>query len=308
MEKDAMGESAVTSFTSDAPAATRLRRLLETPETVVVPGAYSGFVARIFEQAGFDAVYVGGHGAAAVHGLPDVGLVTQTEMAAHVERIAAAVSIPVIADADEGYGDVINVVRTIELFERAGAAGIQLEDQQAPKRCGHMEGKRLIPRDAMLRKIEAAVAARRCRDTVIVARTDAIAVDGLDAAIERLEAYAGVGADILFLEAPRSLDELTTAASVLDTPMLANMSEGGKTPSVELADLRAIGIRIALYPSSAIFAAAHAARRVADVLLASGSTSSLVDEMVPLEAFNDLAGLPHWARVEARFGDASAGN
>jgi 2-methylisocitrate lyase-like PEP mutase family enzyme len=308
MEKDAMGESAVTSFTSDAPAATRLRRLLETPETVVVPGAYSGFVARIFEQAGFDAVYVGGHGAAAVHGLPDVGLVTQTEMAAHVERIAAAVSIPVIADADEGYGDVINVVRTIELFERAGAAGIQLEDQQAPKRCGHMEGKRLIPRDAMLRKIEAAVAARRCRDTVIVARTDAIAVDGLDAAIERLEAYAGVGADILFLEAPRSLDELTTAASVLDTPMLANMSEGGKTPIVELADLRAIGIRIALYPSSAIFAAAHAARRVADVLLASGSTSSLVDEMVPLEAFNDLAGLPHWARVEARFGDAPAGD
>ena len=298
-----MSEPAVTARTAEMPAATRLRRLLETPETVVVPGAYGGFVARIFEQAGFGAVYVGGHGAAAVHGLPDVGLVTQTEMAAHVERISGAVSIPVIADADEGYGDVINVVRTVELFERAGAAGIQLEDQQAPKRCGHMEGKRLIPRDAMLRKIEAAAAARRCPDTVIVARTDAIAVDGLDAAIARLEAYAEAGADVLFLEAPRSLDELTTAASVLNTPMLANMSEGGKTPIVELADLRAIGIKIALYPSSAIFAAAQAARRVAMSLRESGSTSSLADQMVPLEEFNDLAGLPHWSSVESRFAD-----
>jgi 2-methylisocitrate lyase-like PEP mutase family enzyme len=303
MEEDSMSEPAVTARTAEMPAATRLRRLLETPETVVVPGAYGGFVARIFEQAGFGAVYVGGHGAAAVHGLPDVGLVTQTEMAAHVERIAGAVSIPVIADADEGYGDVINVVRTVELFERAGAAGIQLEDQQAPKRCGHMEGKRLIPRDAMLRKIEAAAAARRCPDTVIVARTDAIAVDGLDAAIARLEAYAEAGADVLFLEAPRSLDELTTAASVLNTPMLANMSEGGKTPIVELADLRAIGIKIALYPSSAIFAAAQAARRVAMTLRESGSTSSLADQMVPLEEFNDLAGLPHWSSVESRFAD-----
>ena len=303
MEEDSMSEPAVTACTAEMPAATRLRRLLETPETVVVPGAYGGFVARIFEQAGFGAVYVGGHGAAAVHGLPDVGLVTQTEMAAHVERIAGAVSIPVIADADEGYGDVINVVRTVELFERAGAAGIQLEDQQAPKRCGHIEGKRLIPRDAMLRKIEAAAAARRCPDTVIVARTDAIAVDGLDAAIARLEAYAEAGADVLFLEAPRSLDELTTAASVLNTPMLANMSEGGKTPIVELADLRAIGIKIALYPSSAIFAAAQAARRVAMSLRESGSTSSLADQMVPLEEFNDLAGLPHWSSVESRFAD-----
>ncbi len=302
-----MPDSAVTTGTAEVPAATRLRRLLETSETVVVPGAYSGFVARIFEQAGFEAVYVGGHGAAAVHGLPDVGLITQTEMAAHVERIASAVSIPVIADADEGYGDVINVVRTIELFERAGAAGIQLEDQQAPKRCGHMEGKRLIPRDAMLRKIEAAAAARCCPDTVIVARTDALAVDGLDAAIARLEAYADVGADVLFLEAPRTLDQLTTAAAALDAPMLANMSEGGKTPIVELADLRAIGVKIALYPSSAIFAAAHAARRVADALRESGSTSSLVDEMVPLEAFNDLAGLPRWAEIEGRFPERPTG-
>ena len=296
-----MRESAATAGRAQTPAATRLRRLLEEPGTVIVPGAYSGFVARIFEEQGFAALYVGGHGAAAVHGLPDVGLLTQTEMAAHLERIAASVSIPVIADADEGYGDVVNVVRTVELFERAGAAGIQLEDQQAPKRCGHMEGKRLIERDAMLRKIDAAASSRRFGDTVLVARTDAIAVEGLEAAIERLQAYAEAGADVLFLEAPRSFEELRIAASALDRPMLANISEGGKTPIVDLADLQRIGIKIALYPSSAVFAAAHAARRVAAALLETGSTASLVDEMVPLEEFNDLAGLPRWREVESRF-------
>ena len=297
-----MTESATQNSVADAPA--RLRQLLEAPGTLVVPGAYSAFVARIFEESGFDAVYVGGHGAAAIHGLPDVGLLTQTEMAAHIERIATSVSIPVIADADEGYGDIINVVRTVELFERAGAAAIQLEDQQAPKRCGHMEGKRLIPRDAMLRKLEAAASARRCPDTVIIARTDAIAVNGLEDAITRLEAYAHEGADVLFLEAPRSLDELKTAAAVLDKPLLANMSEGGKTPIMELADLQDLGIKIALYPSSAIFAAAHVTRQVATVLRETGSTASLVDQMVPLDEFNDLAGLPHWRSIESQFIDA----
>ncbi|HKI90933.1 MAG TPA: oxaloacetate decarboxylase [Gaiellaceae bacterium] len=296
-----MTESTVTSEHAATPAATRLRRLLDEPGTMIVPGAYSAFVARIFEESGFDAVYVGGHGAAAIHGFPDVGLITQTEMAAHIERIATSISIPVIADADEGYGDIINVVRTIQLFERAGAAGIQLEDQQAPKRCGHMEGKRLIPRDAMLRKIEAAASARTCADTVLIARTDAIAVEGLDDAIARLDAYAREGADVLFLEAPRSVEELKAAVSVLDKPLLANISEGGKTPIVELAELQELGIKIALYPSSAIFAAAHAARQVASTLRETGSTSPLVDRMMPLDEFNDLAGFPHWREIEGRF-------
>lgn len=295
------------TLVADAPAATRLRRLLDAPGTVIVPGVYNGLVARIFEEAGFDALYVGGHGAAAVHGLPDVGLITQTEMVAHVERIARAVSIPIIADADEGYGDIINVVRTVQLFEQAGAAGIQLEDQQSPKRCGHMEGKRLIDRDTMLRKIGAAAAARRQADTVIVARTDAIAVEGLDAAIARLGSYADVGADVLFLEAPRSVDELTAAASSLGKPLLANISEGGKTPIIELAQLRELGIKIALYPSSAIFATAFTVRRVAEELRTAGSTSALVNEMVRLEEFNDLAGLPRWGEIERRFGDRLPG-
>lgn len=292
-----MTESTVT----DVPAATRLRQLLGAPGTLVVPGAYNALVARIFEDSGFDAIYVGGHGAAASHGLPDVGLITQTEMVAHLERITRAVSVPVIADADDGYGDVINVVRTVRLFEHAGAAGIQLEDQQSPKRCGHMEGKRLLARETMLRKLEAAASARESADTVIVARTDALAVTGLDDALARLEAYAREGADVLFLEAPRSLEELKAAASVLDKPLLANISEGGKTPIVELAELRDLGIKIALYPSSAIFTTAYAVRRVATVLRETGSTSSLVHEMVPLEEFNDLAGLPGWQEIEGRF-------
>lgn len=281
--------------------AAALRALLDAPGTLVVPGAYNALVARIFEQAGFEAVYVGGHGAAAVHGLPDVGLITQSEMVAHVERIARAVAVPVIADVDEGYGDVINVVRTVQLFEHAGAAGIQLEDQQSPKRCGHMEGKRLIDRDTMRRKLAAAAAARRDADTVIIARTDAIAVNGLDDALSRLQAYADEGADVLFLEAPRSVEELETASRTLTRPLLANISEGGKTPIVGLDELRGLGIKIALYPSSAIFATAFAVQRVARELREHGSTASVVGEMVPLEEFNDLAGLPEWREIETRF-------
>jgi 2,3-dimethylmalate lyase len=282
------------------PGATRLRSLLGAAGTLVVPGAYSAFVARIFEQSGFEAVYVGGHGAAAIHGLPDVGLITQTEMVEHVERIAAAVSIPVVADVDEGYGEIVNVVRTVRLFEHAGAAALQLEDQRSPKRCGHMEGKRLVSPDEMLRKIAAAAAARRA-DTVLIARTDALAVTGLDDAIARLEAYGNEGADVLFLEAPSSLDDLRTAAAALDKPLLANISEGGKTPIIELSDLQDLGVKVALYPSSAIFAAAHAAQRVAKALRETGSTSSLVEEMVALEEFNELAGLSDWERIESRF-------
>jgi 2-methylisocitrate lyase-like PEP mutase family enzyme len=282
------------------PGAPRLRSLLGAAGTLVVPGAYSAFVARIFEQSGFEAVYVGGHGAAAIHGLPDVGLITQTEMVEHVERIAAAVSIPVVADVDEGYGEIVNVVRTVRLFEHAGAAALQLEDQRSPKRCGHMEGKRLVSPDEMLRKIAAAAAARRA-DTVLIARTDALAVTGLDDAIARLEAYGNEGADVLFLEAPSSLDDLRTAAAALDKPLLANISEGGKTPIIELSDLQDLGVKVALYPSSAIFAAAHAAQRVAKALRETGSTSSLVEEMVALEEFNELAGLSDWERIESRF-------
>lgn len=221
------------------------------------------------------------------------------EMLAHVERIIGAVSVPVIADVDEGYGDVINVVRTVKLFEHAGVGGVQLEDQQSPKRCGHMEGKRLIELDAMRRKVAAAVSARRW-ETVIIARTDALAVSGLDDALARLEAYAQEGADVLFLEAPRPVDQLKAAVATVDKPLLVNISEGGRTPIVELDELRELGVKIALYPSSAFFATAYAVRNVATVLHTTGSTSSIAHEMVSLEEANDLAGLPHWRDVEAR--------
>lgn len=286
-------------------AGARLRLLLEKPGTLLVPGAYNALVARILQQEGFEAVYVGGHGAAAAsYGLPDVGLVTQTEMAQHIERIAASVSIPVLADADEGYGDVVNVVRTVSRFEHAGAAAIQLEDQQLPKRCGHMEGKKLIARDAMVQKVLAAVATREKPETVIIARTDAIAVTGVEDAIQRLQAYAAAGADVLFPDAPRSLDELKLIAAAVSKPLIVNITEGGKTPLAELAVLRELGIKVAIYPSSALFAAAYSARQVARTLRDTGSTSSLLSQMVLLNEFNELAGLRQWQDAENLSTDA----
>lgn len=282
-------------------AAAQLRQLIGRPGILLVPGAYNPLVARIFEQEGFEAVYVGGHGAAAAgFGLPDIGLVTQAEMAQHVERIANAVSIPLIADADEGYGDITNVVRTVRQFERAGAAAIQLEDQQLPKRCGHMEGKKLIGRDAMVDKLSAAIAARMV-DTVIIARTDAIAVTGVADAIQRLQAYAQAGADVLFADAPRSLDELRSIAASVDKPLIVNVSEGGKTPAADLATFREIGIKLVIYPSTALLAAAYSARQVARTLRDRGGTSELLDQMVLLDEFNDLAGLSSWRDTESRF-------
>ncbi len=194
-------------------AAASLRRLLSSGDTILVPGAYNALVARVLEQSGFAAIYTGGYGAAAAtYGLPDIGIMTGTEMADHVSRIGRAVSVPIIADADTGYGELVNVGRTVREFERAGAAAIQIEDQVFPKRCGHMEGKRVIPRDEMVKKVRAALAARSNPDTVIIARTDAIAVTGVDDAIDRMQAYAEAGADVIFPDAPNSTDEMRSIA------------------------------------------------------------------------------------------------
>ena len=196
--------------------ARRLRERLATGEVLLIGGAYNALVARIYERAGFEALYTGGYAAAAANfALPDIGLMTQTEMCGHVERISKSVSLPLVSDADTGFGELTNVARTVREYERAGAAAIQLEDQTFPKRCGHMEGKKVIPRDEMVRKVRAALAARANPDTVIIARTDAIAVNGVDDAIDRLSAYAEAGADVLFPDAPRSLEEMHAIASAV---------------------------------------------------------------------------------------------
>ena len=281
--------------------ARRLRELLSTGETILVPGAYNALVARVLEQAGFEVIYAGGYGAAAAtYGLPDIGIMTGTEMAEHVSRLAASVSVPVIADADTGYGELVNVARTVREFERAGAAAVQIEDQVFPKRCGHMDGKRVIPRDEMVKKVRAALAARSDPDTVIVARTDAIAVNGLDDAIDRMHAFAEAGADVIFPDAPGSVDELRAIAVAVDHPLVANMSEHGKTPLLSRDEIAELGYAIALYPSSTLFAAAESARAIAELLLRDGTTRNGLDRILEFGAFNELVGLSAWQAEEER--------
>ncbi|WP_232665643.1 isocitrate lyase/PEP mutase family protein [Pseudonocardia sp. TRM90224] len=228
-----------------APA--RLRALLAGEAPLVAPGAYDGLSARLVEQAGFDAVYMTGFGASAsLLGRPDVGLLAGSEMADNARRIVAAVDVPVIADADTGYGNAINVLRTVALYEQAGVAALQLEDQVTPKKCGHMSGKELITRAEMVGKVEAAVAARRDPELVIIARTDAVAVEGLDAALDRARAYADAGADLLFVEAPVSEDEIARIARELRgvAPLVFNWAEGGRTPPLSLARITELGFAL----------------------------------------------------------------
>ena len=234
----------------------RLRELLAGTEPVVAPGAYDALSARLVAQAGFDAVYMTGFGASAsLLGQPDVGLLSFAEMADQARRLAEAVDVPLIADADDGYGNPINVARTVRAYEAAGAAGLHLEDQLSPKRCGHLEGKQLIAAGEMVEKVHAAVEARRSPDLIIIARTDARAVEGLDAALERARRYRDAGADVLFVEAPESEAEVAAVAQAFpDTPLLFNAVEGGRTPLLELPRLRELGFRLVLCPVTALLA------------------------------------------------------
>lgn len=284
--------------------AAKLRRLLAAPGIVLAPGAYDALSAKIIADLGFDAVYLTGYGASASRlGQPDVGLLGLSEMVAHARGIVTSVpGVPVIADADNGYGNALNVMRTVQEYEAAGVAAIQLEDQVLPKRCGHMEGKRVVSVAEMTGKLKAAVAARTDPDLVIVARTDVRAVDGLPAAIDRCNAYLKAGADVIFCEAPLSAAELAEVARRVPAPLLANMIEHGKTPLVPLDELAAMGYRIAIYPLSTLYAAAHAVRRVLAELKLKGTTGHLTGEMVAFEDFNRLIGLPRYQALEATYG------
>ena len=280
--------------------ARRLRERLTTGEVLLVGGAYNPLVARIYERAGFEALYTGGYAAAAASfALPDIGLMTQTEMCLHVERISKAVPLPLISDADTGFGELTNVARTVREYERAGAAAIQIEDQTFPKRCGHMEGKKVIPRDEMVRKVRAALAARSNPDTIIIARTDAIAVNGLDDAIDRLAAYADAGADVLFPDAPRSVEEMRTiAAAVGEKPLVANYSEHGKTPLLTADETAETGFRICLYPTTSLFAAAQSALEIATALQRDRTSREVLNKLMVFGDLNELLGLDAWQEAE----------
>ncbi len=281
----------------------RLRELLRSGQTIVAPGAFDPLAARLVEEAGFSAVYMTGFGtSAALLGRPDVGLLTMTEMADNAGRIAACVDIPVIADADTGYGNPLNVIRTVGAYEAAGVAGIHIEDQVAPKKCGHMEGKLVIGAEEMAQKIAAAVDARTNPDFVIIARTDARAVEGLPAALDRARRYRDAGADALFIEALTSEAEIEAAAAAFPgIPLLFNWAEGGKTPPLRLGRLAELGYRIVIFPIATLLAATAAMRRVLAEIAREGTPAAVLGELPTFGEFTDFIGLPGIREIEQRY-------
>ena len=280
---------------------TRLREIIQGPGIGVAPGAHDVLSAKLIEQAGFPAIFTSGFGlSASALGLPDIGLLTMTETLDRVRRIVDAVSVPVIADMDTGYGNPLNVVRTVSECVRLGIEGIILEDQLWPKKCGHMEGKSVIPMEEQVEKIRAAVYAKGDDDLVIIARTDAIAPVGFEEAIRRGQAYATAGADVVFIEAPQSMDQLKTIAASFDVPLLVNMVEGGKTPFLPARELEELGFKLVIFPLSGLFAATRAIQEVSRHLKASGTTSGY-DDMVSFVEFEEIIGVQHFRKIEAQF-------
>ena len=279
--------------------ARKLRLLLAQEALVVAPGAYDGMTARLVEQHGFPAVYMTGAGTAATLGYPDYGLVTQTEMVDNAARMADAVSIPLIADADTGYGNELNVTRTVRAFEGRGVAAIHLEDQVMPKRCGHLDGKELQPIEAYLTNIRAAVAARRDPDFLIIARTDARAVLGFDAAIDRANAALAAGADMVFVEAPQTLDEIAAVPTLVRGPCLLNVVPGGKSPLVDLDTARGMGYRLAICPAVLMYAVVAAADAALSDLKARRAPQAPADGMNVAGLFSRF-GATEWDAVRDR--------
>lgn len=281
--------------------AQRLRERLEQRKPLVMPGAANALTARIIENCGYGGIYVTGAGIANTFlGAPDIGLVTATELAAHVAAIAEAVpDTPLLVDADTGFGNAINVQRTVRSLERAGAAAIQIEDQSMPKKCGHFTGKSLVPAAEMVQKIHAAVDARTNDQTVIVARTDARAVEGFEGALSRAEAYREAGADVLFVEAPQSADELKTIPTRLPGWQLVNIVEGGVTPNLSVNELA--DFDIVLWANVALQATIHGVERVMRRLAETGSLSSVADDISPWQHRQAVVRKPSFDDLEARY-------
>ena len=280
----------------------KLARIITDRRAVIVPGAPNAMFARVIEDLGYEVVYVTGAGLANMHlGAPDIGLTTLTEVANAVAAIADAVDLPLIVDGDTGFGNAVNMVRTVRVLERAGAAGIQIEDQVFPKRCGHFEGKAVIPLEEMVQKVRAAVDARRDGQFQIIARTDARAIDGLDAALDRAHAFIEAGADMTFVEAPRSTDELARIATELPAPQMANIVFGGKTPDPGRAILAEQGFSMVLYANAALQAALRASREVLESLRDTGSLAAVADRLAGFEERQAAVAKDRWDALEARY-------
>lgn len=280
------------------------RDMVMAEDILVAPGAYDAVSAKLIEQAGGDVVYMSGSSVSTTtHGYPDVGLTTLTEMTTRAKQMATAVDIPVFCDADTGYGNPINVRRTVEEYEVAGAAGIHLEDQVFPKRCGHFEGKDVIPSEEMEQKLRAAVDARSDDDFVLIARTDARTVEGFDAAVERSNAYIEAGADVIFFEAPESREEVEAAAEHIDAPLLANMTEGGKTPMIGADELEALGFDIVIFPATGFKAMLKTLQDVYGEIVETGTQVDVMDQLVTWEGRNEVTGLAEIMELEERYAD-----
>ena len=281
---------------------TRLKQLMAARAAVTAPGAANALFARVIEDLGFDVVYVTGAGVANMHlGAPDIGLTTLTELAHATAAIADSVALPIIVDADTGFGSPINMVRTIKVLERAGAAGVQIEDQVFPKKCGHFEGKDVIPTAEMVQKIRAAVDSRADADFQIIARTDARAIEGLDRAIGRAHAFIEAGADATFVEAPLTVDELARIARELPVPQVANVVFGGKTPDPGRAAFADMGFALILYANAALQAALRASYEVLGALKATGSLASVADRLASFEERQRSVAKHGWDALEARY-------
>lgn len=272
---------------------TSLKTLLTGPDILLAPGVYDSLTALLAEQAGARAVYLSGASIAySRFGRPDIGLVSMSEVAETIAALRDRILLPMIVDADNGFGNALNVQRTVRVFERMGANALQLEDQALPKRCGHLDGKMLIGAGEMVGKIRAALDARSSDETLIIARTDAIAVEGFEAALDRAEAYADAGADVLFVEAPRSLDEMRIVVDRFSSrlPLLANMVEGGKTPLLDVAGLAELGFKLVIFPGGIVRALAYRARDYYENLVQTGSNQAFRDQMFDLGGLNDVLG------------------
>jgi carboxyvinyl-carboxyphosphonate phosphorylmutase len=292
-------------------ASTKLRQLLREPGIIVAPGAYDCLTAKLIEQAGFPAVYMTGAGTALTRlGTADLGLATLSEMVSNAAVMVATVSIPLIADADTGYGGALNVYRTVRDYERAGVAAVHIEDQVFPKRCGHLDGKQVVPCEEMVVKLRAAVEARTDDDFVLIARTDALAVTGLDDTLRRCQAYTEAGADVLFVEAVRTTEEIAQVLRDVRVPLLYNFVEHGKSPLLAVAELQHLGFKIVIFPGSIMLAVLPLVREILAEIKQHGTTAGLLQRMSNVVELFETMGLSDMlaldARVAAGTGVASA--
>lgn len=280
----------------------RLKELIARSKLLIAPGAFDGLSARLVEEAGFEAVYLSGGAVARSMGVPDIGLVTLSEVIERAAQVVSAVEVPVIADADTGYGNALNLIRAVQEFERVGVAAIHIEDQVTPKRCGHLEGKEVISLPEMEKKLEAAMASRSDPDFVIIGRTDSRAIHGIDEAIQRGKSFARLGVDAVFVEAPESEPELERIGrSITEVPLMVNMFKGGKTPLLPAARLQSMGFRIAIFPSETQRAAIHAMKEALGLLKREGTTEAMDDRLATFQERDRLVALGKWQKLEQQY-------